>query len=476
MQRTVLVLGPFLLTILLGSVLHATTPSPAAALKLKPVHDEVEIDVPEDPEKCVVKAERIGGGTGWIVRDPNGLILRRFVDSNSDNVVDMWCYYQHGLEVYRDIDSDFNNKADQHRWLSTAGRRWAIDKNEDGRIDAWKAISAEEVSAEVVAALREKDNGRFERLLLTSDELDSLGLGEKKKQIVAEKIADATKTFQRTAATADGIDSSTEWISFSATKPGIVPQDTDESTKDLIVYENVAAMTDTGGEQGMVQIGTLIQVGDAWRLIDAPKLPGADVAEISDDGFFYQAALVRGGGSSSLPENGTSEEMQKLIEQLQTIDESVASAPAANKPRLHAQRAQLLEQMIEIASPSDRGNWVRQLADSVSAAVQSAEYPDGLDKLQALAAEQKRKGDNNLAAYVAYRYLMANYAVSMQNAGNNFAKVQAEWLKSLEGFVKEFPSSPDSADAMLQLAIAQEFAGEEDKATDWYKAIVSRFP
>ncbi len=36
----------------------------------------------------------------------------------------------------------------------------------------------------------------------------------------------------------------------------------------------------------------------------------------------------------------------------------------------------------------------------------------------------------------------------------------------------DYPNSSDTAEALLQLAIAQEFAGEEEKATTWYKQIV----
>ena len=61
---------------------------------------------------------------GWVVEDPRGITLRRFLDTNGDGKVDQWCYYKDGLEVYRDIDSDFNGKVDQCRWCSTAGTRW----------------------------------------------------------------------------------------------------------------------------------------------------------------------------------------------------------------------------------------------------------------------------------------------------------------------------------------------------------------
>ena len=37
-------------------------------------------------------------------------------------------------------------------------------------------------------------------------------------------------------------------------------------------------------------------------------------------------------------------------------------------------------------------------------------------------------------------------------------------------------SAPDTAEAMLQLGIAQEFAGEEEEAKKWYSRVVAEFP
>src|SRR5262245_1696443 len=138
---------------------QAASPTVEQALKLAPIQKDVDYDVPSAAEapKCTIKAEKLGGQTGWVVRSPGGQILREFVDTNGDNVVDRWSYFKDGIEIYRDIDENFNGKADQYRWLNTAGIRWGIDKDEDGRIDSWKTISAEEVTAEVVHALRDKD-------------------------------------------------------------------------------------------------------------------------------------------------------------------------------------------------------------------------------------------------------------------------------------------------------------------------------
>src|SRR5207249_2935526 len=137
----------------------------------------------------------IGGFTGYVVRTDSGQVLRRFLDANGDNKVDQWCYFKDGIQIYRDIASNFNNKADQYRWLGTAGTRWGLDDDENGRIDSWRIISAEEVTVEVVAALRDRDAARFQRLLLSADELKTLGLSHKQLADLTDKIAAAKKEF-----------------------------------------------------------------------------------------------------------------------------------------------------------------------------------------------------------------------------------------------------------------------------------------
>ena len=147
----------------LGGQSAVAAPTAADALKLTPIQKDVDYATPaqQDLEKCTIKAEKLNNQTGWVIRDKSGTILRRFVDTNADNVVDQWSYYLDGLEVYRDIDADYNGKPDQCRWFNTAGIRWGLDTNEDGKIDRWKEISAEEASDELVRAIAERDTTRF---------------------------------------------------------------------------------------------------------------------------------------------------------------------------------------------------------------------------------------------------------------------------------------------------------------------------
>jgi thiol-disulfide isomerase/thioredoxin len=428
---------------------------------------------PEDIPKCKIQARKINGRVGWIVESPEGVILRKFVDTNGDNVVDQWSYYKDGLEVYRDIDSNFNGKADQYRWFNTGGSRWALDPNEDGVIDAWKSISAEEVTAEVVAALASHDTARFARLLLTPEELKSIGTGKARTESLVDKLNKAVANFNVLAARQNVVGRDAVWVQFSANRPGVVPVGTDESTKDLRVYENAVAIAENNGKHIQVPIGTLIQVGDVWRIIDVPQIGGEGQADATNPGFFFQTGLTR---HSESTDAGTNDASQKLLAELESLDVKGASPEEQAKSVGH--RAELLEQIAAGAkSPEDRAMWLRQLADVIGAAVQSGACSDGAERLKVLFENvQKSDADKGLVAYIRFRQLTAAYVLSMQAPKADYAKIQSEWLKTLEQYINEYPTVTDAAEAMLQLAISQEFAGQEDEAKKWYGRIVHEFP
>jgi len=467
-------------TALLPAPSRAAKPTAAQALRLTPIQRDVDFDVPEGEaaEKATIKAEKADGHSAWVVRDEGGQILRRFADTNDDNIVDRWSYYKDGLEVYRDIDADYNGKADQYRWFHYGGIRWGLDEDEDGRVDSWKMISAEEVAAEVVAALKQHSTSRFARLLLSEEELASLGLGSAGKSKLASKIEEAEEKFTSLARRQKVIGPATEFVSFGATRPGIVPAGTQGAEQDLMVYENAAALVENDSKHEQIVVGTLVRVGDCWRLIDLPQVEGAE--EVADSGYFFRASLT-----STRPETpaaqtpeGPSEAVQQAMADLEKLDAAIAGASSSEQARLNAKRADLLERLAQQSDDQQmQTQWLRQLADTVSAAVQTGTYPDGVERLQAVEKKIARRGDaDNLLAYVKFRRLTAAYSQALRDPKADFAKVQEQWLESLEEFVKEHPDSRDSAEAMLQLAIAQEFSGDEERAQAWYSRILEEYP
>ncbi len=454
-----------------GAVQAADPPSAAKALALQPVQRDVPIDLPEaaDVPKCTIKAEHVGNATGWVVRDPAGQIIRKFVDTNKDDYVDLWCYYKDGVEVYRDIDSDFNKKADQFRWLNTAGSRHGIDTNDDGKIDIWQTISAEEVTAELVAAVRDRDRARFERLMLSIKELKALGLGKPRAEQLAHKIEAAPQSFVAMAAQQKIITAGSKWVSFGGSQPGTVPAGWEGSTADLLVYENVAAMAEAGGKPQAIGVGTLVKVKDTWRLIDAPQLLDDSVAESEPKTFFF--TVPRGANPEQQVAKPT-DKAQQLMEELRKLD-----AGGESSPQEHERRAQLLEQLAQEAEPEARVQWYRQLADTLSAAAQNGGYTAGIDKLKSLhekiSADAK---DEELAFYIYYRWMTADHVRKLAAPNPAFAEIQTDWVADLEKFVDQSKKYPDSVEAMLELAISQEFSENEEQAVKWYDAIVKTAP
>jgi len=222
--------------------------------------------VETDIDSCTSKYETRNGFEGLVIYSPDGQPLRRFADRNSDKQVDQWCYYKDGIEVYRDIDSDFNGASDQYRWLGTSGTRWGIDQNEDGKIEQWKVISAEEVTMEIVEAIKMRDVERFRCLLVSDAELKILGLGEEKGDQLTTRLNIAKKGFAEFAKSQEMINISTKWAHFAADKPGIVPAGTEGASQDIVAYENVITIVDNEGVSQQLMIGTLVQIGNAWRL------------------------------------------------------------------------------------------------------------------------------------------------------------------------------------------------------------------
>jgi thiol-disulfide isomerase/thioredoxin len=462
-----------------GTALGAAPAAPTAeqALKLAPIQKDIDYDQPTVAEaaKCTIKAEKVDNVTGWVVRDANGGVLREFVDTNGDNVVDRWGYFNDGVEVYRDIDSDYNGRADQYRWLNTAGTRWAIDKNEDGVVDSWKVLSAEEATAEAIAAIRTRDAARFSRLLLTPADIKALGIGQAKTKEIEAKLSAAPGAFMDLVKNQKAVTPKTNWVHFGGTRPGMIPAGTGGATGDLFVYENIVAMTETDGQAGQIVIGSLVKVGDAWRLVDAPSLPAAN-GELTG-GLFFQSPKLRAAVAEIAP-GGPSEAAQKLLAELERTDDAInKSRSPKEKEDLQNRRAEILEGVIAEASDKDKAQWVKQLADTVSAAVQGGEYPGGVERMKKLSEKLKTDGaDPDLIAYVQFRYLTADYGQSLQAPGADFSKIQTTWQETLEKFVTENPKSSDTAEALLQLAVAQEFAGQDEKAKVWHKKIVDGFP
>jgi hypothetical protein len=271
------------------------------------------------------------GGSGWLVRDPQGRPVRRFFDSNGDKKIDIWSYYHEGVEVYREIDSSFHGKPDQFRWLNAGGMKWGIDSNGDLKIDTWKLISAEEVSQEIVQALISRDFARLQPLFITEAELKALELPAAEVTRIHELRKQASAKFQNTVGKLTHLTEKTRWVHLETGAPQCLPADTAGTKQDLITYRRASILCETNGKHDWLQTGELIQVGLAWRIIDAPSV---------------------GDGVGEDAPSGNDPALQALLSQLGTLDAHPPSGSdigAGANPELvtyNLKRADLLEQIV----------------------------------------------------------------------------------------------------------------------------------
>ena len=465
--------------VLASAVLIATTPAMSAAptvaqmLMFKPAQKDVVYTTPTPAEQQQCKVELMygkkRGSSGWVLKDPRGALLRNFFDSNADKYPDQWSYYRDGVECYREVDTNFNGKADRYMWLNNGGMRIGLDRNEDGTIDTWLALSLEELSQEVVRALADKDVARFRRLLISEVDLENLGAPAAERKRIRKLQKGIDQRFLETADRLSHLSDQTQWISVQTTAPGRLPADTTGMNRDVLMYYRALVSCETGGKPDWIQLGEIVLVGGAWKLLDSPKV--ADNQATTQPGMTAMRPHDRAG--------------QEFLERLAKLD---ATAPKyvgfgedALVARYHLERATLLEEILDQADDRDRGMWIRQLADSLSTAAQASPKGDdrALEKLKDLKARLKQEQpDSAETAYVAFRVLTSEYSAEVHRASNAAAMldVQNRHVKRLAKFVADYPKAEDTADALLQLGMIQEFQNHEAEAVKSYEQLVRSFP
>jgi hypothetical protein len=454
----------------------------AIMLKYKPSQEGVVYTMPKPEEEAGLKIElfkRGDGGNGWMLKDANGKPLRLFYNSNptpTHNAPDTWAYYKDGVEVYRETEGEtksYAGRPDQFRWMNGAGMKWGIDEAKEGHIKHWKMISAEEVSQEILQALAANDFPRLQTLMITDAEMTQLGLPAEETARIRQLEKAAPEKFQKTIKDLPKLASGKPtWVHLETSAPECTPPDPAGPKTDVLKYSHGSILFEAGGSTDWVQTGEMIRVGDAWRIIDGPTA-GAAPAETA-------------GGPPEAGHNDAASDpkLAALINELTELDKKTPDAGAPPNPamaRHHLARTDILEKIVAAAKGDAKDPWQRQIADSLATAAQNAAAGDTAAMKRLVKLEEdlaKAAPGGNLAAYVTYRELQADYAVRMMAdpKGQNIAKAQQEWVDRLAKFVDAYPQAEDTPDVLLQLGMVNEFLNEEVKAKNWYGVLAKNFP
>ncbi len=481
-----------------GSALTAEAQSqkPTAEQLLKgykPAQKDVEFDTPDAAEmaKCSLALEK----GSYVITNAAGQVLRRFTDSNGDSAPDMFRYYHMGLEVYREVDTNGDSKAkknmrpDQYRWLNWGGTRWGLDEDEDGRIDSWKILSAQEAARIAIEAMASGDLARLNTVLLNEADIRSLKLPAEMAKKLQDAVSDVPKKVQASLANSKVLNKSSVWVRFDPPLPAMILGEDLGAARDIVVYENAMATVQNGEKYDLISIGELVQIGDVWKLAQIPApVDTTGKSVVSVGGVMMQPSLgesVNTNGDAGSGAGEMSAEMQKLLADLQKIDEASPKpdAPAQAFADYNVARANLSEKLVAAAKDDEsRQQWIQQFADSLSTATQSGMYPEGLPRLVSL--QDAVKTNEALLGYVSYRRLMAEYAVRLKEDDKAKTKADGEkareltqkwWFEQLEAFARKWPKSEDAPDAVVQLAISYELMGRLDDAKAWYEQLAKNY-
>lgn len=451
----------------------AQAPKAEAVLARQPAVAGVSVATPTAAEaaSCKVDVRQWEAGKdgtkpkGVIVTDAAGRKLRQFIDTSGGDKWNILSYYLDGVEAFREVDTNGNGKPDSFRWLGANGGKQGTDANEDGVIDQWVSISAEEASHEVFAAVANKDVARLKAVLATEKEIKALGLPAAEEGRLLKKLAAAEGKLVK--ANADLKPSAkAKLVHVELDLPHTTPRDALGTADDLVRHRNVGLLVDSTGdgkEMKYLSTGEMVQLGRTWKLVDGPGL-----------------GLTGGGDEIADGGNGVTDIPEAIKDAVKALGEVPPPKDAADMPRYHLARAIVLEKCVAGTSGAAQLPWLKQMVDAYAAGVESA--PDNANALKRFRDWNdtiQKGGADETKAYTAFRFSAAEYAVKLKEAGSDTAKMQAVqgWRKDgLEKFVKDHPAATDAPEAIMQLAMAAEFDPKGEKASvAWYEKVIKEF-
>lgn len=467
------------------------------ALVYEPIQAGVAFDTPskEDREKCTIEKEvqpKTEKVIGFIVKDPNGKMLRRFFDSDGDKKLDTWSYFKDGIEVYREHGPKPKTGdvvASEFRWLGENGTRFGIDTDANQKIDQWAAISPEEVSEEFLLTVKLKDAERFSALLISNEEVDSLPISAEMKEAIKTRAEKSQKDFASYVSKQKLIDSKSTWISFGGIKPMTLVL-TDQG--DVTVYENVSTIFDKDGDpktnddRADVSLGTLIHIVgqdvDAWRMIDLPEVNPISLSGLPTNGRTEEPSQPQ---ASPANEAAIAKHF-KAIEQMETKGPANAADFAALAKEYETVLGMIDGELYE-NTLIGFGQTIEQGASMADNAGKPL-YPAGIGRLEAMikSVEGSSHGNKtNLAAFLNYRLVTSQFSIALAEA--NALKKQAEkdkaqiaamsgHIEALKAHIEKYPDADETPKAYNELATNLENDGSFDDAKKYYQQCAANFP
>ena len=420
------------------------------------------------------------GRTGYIVADATNRVVRVLLDTDKDRKLDYFSYYKDGVEVYREIQPNSETKPYEYRWLGAGGTRWGIDRNQDGTIDQWKVISAEEVAYEVFMSIRNRDDVRYQRLLITPQEFSSLGLSGDVAKDAAARLDKARKGFIDMVRSQKAIDGKAKWINSGNGQPSLAPAGNGLS-KDLICHDHASSVFESSAGTDTLALGTLVKVGEVWRLMELPQVVPRGKA-IENGGVLFPIAQIIPDIEPGIAGDAirVDEKLAGLYSELTELESAIAKEgePGVAMAKIQKDRAMKQWAIYQKIPANEKQNWLENIGDTVANAYQIGEYPEGLRFLESVIKTLRDAKKMESLDYIRWRMIHAEYYKRLDDGDNREDEKTSEWYYAeLEKFAAEFPKSKFAPEALFAIGQNYEVSRNADrgKALGWYRACNQRY-
>ncbi len=453
-----------------------------------------DADMKRAIDACKVEATE----KGYILRDGQGRILRRFLDTNGKTSqrdgekkprthLDQWSYYQDGFEVYREVDSDDDGNLDEVRWMNGGGTRIArvhpvdVKGGKVSRIVAWSRISAEEASKVMVQAIMANDPGLLDTVIASVEEMKELGFPETTLKRAGETAANrpAALSALRKSLGAGGWTNNTTWSRFDGTMPHVIPADAAAGLKgEVLLYENAVvfatppdgATPDAVAKMAYLSVADVIKVGDCWKFLDLPH-PVDPLKPATSTLVSLRSDLMTGGSA----EKAKNPELDAALKELAAFDAAGPPAPGSGKKSAaewHVSRLRMLKKVIQAADdPADKLAYNKQAVSNAAEAWKTGAYPEG-----AAIVDTYIKQGGKIGSFASYRKVLTQFDIEADEPGANFMEVQKACLARFEKFLEQYGTSDEAPEVLYQLASLNDFNSDEKAARDWFGKLARDFP
>ena len=220
--------------LVIQSVVHAA-PTMEEALRLVPVQSDVDFDRPTGDSVAKCKLEAYPDRKGWEVRGESGQLLRRFHR------------HQQGSEarpvvLLQERDRGLSRSGHQFQWQ---GRPISVARNRPACGGVWTPMKT--VKSTPGRPFRPKksqpkswrhcatEHGALPAIAAEHRRTGEPGSGRPNSRRISAIVSRRPRTVSPSWRKNQRIvDTKSQWLQFGASRPGVIPADTEGSTKDLL--------------------------------------------------------------------------------------------------------------------------------------------------------------------------------------------------------------------------------------------------